>query len=52
LLPAVIRTVGRARRVSPKAVALLTPYAGWIAFATVLNAAIVALNSGPSRRRR
>jgi tryptophan-rich sensory protein len=51
LLAAVIRTVERARRVSPKAAGLLTPYAGWIAFATLLNAAIVALNPGPRHSR-
>jgi tryptophan-rich sensory protein len=52
LLPAVIRTVERARRVSPKAAALLTPYAGWVAYATLLNAAIVALNGPPRPLRR
>jgi tryptophan-rich sensory protein len=51
LLPAVLRAVERARHVSPKAAILLTPYAGWVAFAMLLNGAIVALNRrrGPDR---
>jgi translocator protein len=50
LLPAVIRTVARARRVSPRAATLLMPYAGWVGFAALLNAGIVALNPAAGRR--
>jgi tryptophan-rich sensory protein len=44
LLAAVVATVATFRRVEARAAALLLPYLGWVAFATVLNAAFVALN--------
>ncbi len=36
--------VRRARRLDPAAAAMLTPYAGWVGFATALTAAIVRGN--------
>ena len=44
LLVAVVATTGASFAVRPAAGALLVPYVGWVAFATVLNASIVALN--------
>lgn len=44
LLVAVVATTGASFAVRPAAGALLVPYAGWVAFATVLNASIVVLN--------
>jgi tryptophan-rich sensory protein len=51
LLPAVAETVRRSGRASPRAAALLMPYLGWVAFASLLNGAIVALNAGRGPRR-
>lgn len=44
LLAAVVATTGATYAVLPAAGALLVPYAGWVAFATVLNASVVMLN--------
>ena len=44
LLAAVVATTAAAYAVRPSAGALLVPYTGWVAFATVLNASIVMLN--------
>ena len=44
LLVAVVATALLFRRTSAVAAWLLVPYAGWVAFATALNAAIVVLN--------
>ncbi|GAA3940392.1 hypothetical protein GCM10023085_22320 [Actinomadura viridis] len=42
----------RAARADRRAGLLLLPYAGWTAFATLLNGSIVRLDSGPAGRRR
>lgn len=44
LLAAIVATIAAAWRRERTAALLLLPYAAWVGFATVLNAAIVALN--------
>ena len=44
LIVAIVATVLAFRRISGLAAVLLLPYLAWVAFATVLNAAIYALN--------
>lgn len=45
LLAAIVATIALFRRVSRAAALLLVPYAAWVTFAVLLNAAIWRLNS-------
>ncbi|HVI29846.1 TspO/MBR family protein [Hansschlegelia sp.] len=44
LLPAIVWTIARFRRIDGPAAALLYPYLAWVSFAAVLNGSILYLN--------
>lgn len=47
MLVAIAWTIARFRRIDGAAAALLIPYLAWVAFAAVLNAAVLLLNLNP-----